>query len=465
MWLSEQQIHALMIAAANKRLKYRSWLLDAFTVCKTYTHKALFDVSTPKIGDTVPIMRVDLDSDVGLGSIVQIQSGEMKFVGVVIEAEAEQLGVSILSDGTTPVFPMMGCFDLPAGKAIQYFDSHPFTQKAWGPTTVGRFVTNMVCMQYPFDFNVFEYINSNVKPEKLSNMVKDKLLANQVTVEEFERFWDYMYFIGHLSELVVPSMTVKSLQTSPKVPELKRAFIEEHKDQMNDPLVIQKLEELLINADKEYLGDDESTVFFDGLGGKSYALHRKKLFLTVGGIPAFDTDTAEMDFIPNSLSEGWMMDKLPSIANEVRKGSYSRGVETAKGGAETKLIWRAFGDITIPEDDCGTKRTISVDCSRFDAKQFIGRTIRVNGMDIKLDPDNYKRYAEGQVIHLYSPLTCATKHNFCYKCCGERARQLGAKQLGVQTIKITSTFMGLSMSNMHGTVLAVQDNKLEDILL
>ena len=221
----------------------------------------------------------------------------------------------------------------------------------------------------------------------------------------------------------------------------------------------------MINADKEYLGDDPSTVFFDGLGGKSYALHRKKLFLTVGGIPAFDTDTAEMDFIPNSLAEGWIPEKLPSIANEVRKGSYSRGVETAKGGAETKLIWRAFGDITIPEDDCGTKRTISIDCSVYDAKQFIGRTIRVDGMDVTLDADNYKRYADGKVIHMYSPLTCATKNNFCYKCCGTRAKQLGAKQLGVQTIKITSTFMGLSMSNMHGTVLAVQDNKLEDILL
>ena len=463
MRLSEQQINALMIAAANLRFKYRSWLIDALTVCKTYTNTIKVEAKVA-VNSTVSMLKTELDK-VGLGSIICCEFEGGRGIGVITAEVPDHFTVTILSDGTRPCWGTTDVFDLPAGKALEYFGSHPFSQKAWGLTSVGRLLVNIVCLQYPFDWNVLEFGNKHLKPSDLENIVKDELLKQRITVQEFEKFFDYMYFIGHMSELAVPSMTVRSLMTSDRVPELKKKFIEEHKDKMGDPLVIQKLEELLINEDKAYLGDDESTVFFDGLGSDAYNLHRKKLFLTVGGIPAFGNDSAEMDFIPNSLAEGWIPEKIPSIANEIRKGSYSRGVETAKGGAETKLIWRAFGDITLVEDDCGTKRTIAIDCSVYDPKQFIGRTIRVGGADVVLDEDNIKKYAVGQTIHLYSPLTCETKNNFCYKCCGTRAKQLGAKQLGVQTIKITSTFMNLSMKNMHGTTLAVQDNNLADILL
>lgn len=464
MRLSNLHVRALLVAAANYRMKYRSWLLDALTVSSKYTH----EVTTKKytVGEVVNLRKADLDDKVTVGDVVCCRYEGGNTVGIVIEGDegAPEWSIAILSDGTTPCWKTTDVFDVPAGIVAQHLGTCPCSQEAWGDTTVGRCLVNMCCLQYPFGFQIFKYVNKYVEPDKLENLVKDQLLAGKVTVREFEKFFDHLYFIGHISELAAPSMTVKSLQTSDKIPEIKRKFIEEHKGQMGDPLVIQKLEELLVKTDKEYLGDDPSTVFFDALGKNSYTLHRKKMFLTVGGIPAFDSDASSMDFIPNSLAEGWIIDKLPSIANEIRKGSYSRGVETAKGGAETKLIWRAFGDIALVEDDCGTKRTIKIDCSAYNIKNFIGRTIRDDGVDVVITDENADKY-KGRVVNMYSPLTCATKDNFCYKCCGQRAKQLGAKQLGVQTIQITSTFMQLSMKNMHGTTLEVQDNKLEDILL
>ena len=234
---------------------------------------------------------------------------------------------------------------------------------------------------------------------------------------------------------------------------------------MHDPIVIRQLESELTKLDREYIGDDPSAVFFDGLGQSEWNLARKKIFLTVGGIPAFDNSTSDMDFIPNSLMEGWTVDAIPSIANEIRKGSYDRGVETAKGGAETKLLFRAFQDTVVAEDDCGTTRTIDVDCSEFDGKQFIGRTIRVGSKDVVITAENLAQYVSGKVIKLYSPLTCETKYNFCYKCCGKNAKNFGAKVLGLQTIKLSSKFMMLSMKNMHGTVLTIRSNNLKDVLL
>jgi len=448
------------VAGANKRIIERSWLIDALTMCETYTVEIETDhVAT--VGHAVQVEHLKYPQ-LKLGDVVRLNK---KPLGVISSIENDLVTIEILSDGKTPCFGMVDVFTATRQQVAAKFGNNKLSAKEWGDTTVGRFLWNLTTLQYPFDYKIFDYVNTLWKPKKIVELVKNELSNKTITVEQFEKFFDYLYFLGHLSELSTPSMTVKSLETNPKVTELKRKFIEEHKGQMGDPIVIHQLEEMLVAADKEYLGDDPSTVFFDGLGEEEYTKSRKKIFLTVGGIPAFDDASSEMDFIPNSLMEGWTVEALPSIANEIRKGSYDRGVETAKGGAETKLLFRAFQDTTISEDDCGTKRTIKVDCTVANPKQFIGRTIQVGNKDIELTRENYEQHCKGKVINLYSPLTCETKNNFCYKCCGKKARDFGAKVLGIQTIKISSKFMMLAMKNMHGTVLTIQGHDLKDIIL
>lgn len=462
MRLSEQQILCLLTAASHNLLRERSWLLDALTVCSQYSQEITVENKHPTVGKTLELEALKYDTLKQVGSVVRVNQ---KQVGIISSIENDLIKLEILSDGTEPCFHVLDVFDVPAGTTQKILGINPMTSAKWGDTTVGRFVFNTVILQYPFNFQVFPYVNERWKPDDIVKMVKAKLLVKKITVEEYEKFFNYFYFIGHITEIACPSMTVKSLQTNPKVPEIKRKFIEEHKDEMHNPLVVQKLEAELIAADKEYLGDDPSVTFFNGLGGKSFPVQRKKLFLTVGGIPAFGTDASDIDFIPNSLMEGWTKEAIPSIANEIRKGSYERGKNTALGGVETKYVFRVFQDAAITEDDCGTHRTVTVDCKQFDGKAFLGRTIRVGNMDVIVTEENLDKYVTNKVIQLYSPLTCATKYNFCYKCCGQRAKELGAKQLGVQTIKITSKFTTLSLKNMHGTALVVRDNKLEDILL
>ena len=100
----------------------------------------------------------------------------------------------------------------------------------------------------------------------------------------------------------------------------------------------------------------------------------------------------------------------------------------------------------------------------FRIEDFIGRTICVGGTDIVLRPENIDRY-RGQIVDLYSPMTCACKYDLCYKCCGQRLRDLGVKKLGLQTVKITSQFMQTAMKAMHGTVLQTKEPRLSDVLL
>lgn len=459
MKLTELQVRGLFAAAKSREIIKRAWLLDAMTVMNEYSH----NLQTPQkltIGEIVEIAA----DDVKLGQVVCV-NGE--YLGIIVDESGMSFMVAILSKVGTPIYHRLDTFEFVNRTAALFLGDNVFTQSiVQGVTTVGIFLENIIVLQYPTDFAVFKYINTFAwKAKSILKLTTDALSNGKITVEQYRKFVDHFFYLNHISEICVPSLSVKSLTTDPRVVQIKKEFIEKHKGQMNDPFIIKQLEDMLIEVDKAYLGDDSSVTFFNGLGGKSYSLHRKKLFLMVGGTPAFDEASGRYDFNPNSLMEGWTVDMMPTIANEIRKGSYERGRETAKGGAETKLVMRVFQDVTIDMDDCGTKRTIEADFKNtFRIKDFIGRTIQDAGVDVVLTDENIAKY-DGKVVRLYSPMTCENKYNLCYKCCGHKAKQFGVKLIGIQTVKITSAFMNSAMKNMHGTVLQTRNLKLSDVLL
>ena len=484
--LTSSQVEILLRATSQRCLLRRAWLLNALTVVQPAAQDIIQvkeEIKAPgEAAVTLTFDREGVRRGVVPGGLEIIRTPQDKqfVVGIISGSvdthDEDAFTCYVLSELGQAPFTRQALF-CPAdyiGLAKELLGVNKFTTSLAkiGKTSVGRWIENIVVIQYPTDFQVFEYLNRTLDPEKTAAMIADGCHSIPPTVEihQYKKSLDHMFFLNHMTEICVPGMTEHSLMTSPKVVEYRKKFIEEHKDRMNDPIVIKQLEDELIKLDKEWMGvgtdhPDPATTFFDGLGSKSWQMHRKKLFLTTGGIPAFDTSSGKFDYIENSLSEGWTPQALPSIVNEIRKGSYERGVETQKGGAETKLVIRVFQDVNIVEDDCGTKRTVPMDFRGIcKIKDFIGRTISVNGKDVLLTNDNYKQF-DNQVLNVYSPLTCATKNNFCHKCCGHRSKDLGAEVLGIQVVKITSKYMNTAMKNMHGTVLKVLDAKLQDIFL
>ena len=460
MKLSNFHKRLFMLAVVNKKLLERSWLLEAMTVVSEYTHD-MQDVKTGLVGTAINVFKTDCKDQLSVGDIVRTSSGLCMVTGSN-EAGDHWVFEVMNGDLSRPTFHRLDTYDF-GPLDSQYFGNVPFVQIKPGLTTVGRMLENAIIFGYPMNWQ-FPYFNGVMKDSYIMGTLADLAVDKKIDVSQLEQALDNAFFINHMTEICVPTLTLKSLMTHPDVPRVKKEFIEAHKDEMDNPLVAKELEDKLKALDKEYIGDDPSARFFDGLGGKSWDLHRKKLFLTVGCIDAFSDSSGEFDFIPNSLMEGWTKEAFPVICNEIRKGSYSRGKETAKGGAETKLVMRVFQDLSISNDDCGTTRTIEIDFNEVSIKKFIGRTIRVGNVDVVLTHDNIGQY-DKQVQHMYSPLTCETKRDFCYKCCGERARELGAKFIGIQTVKITSTFMYLAMKNMHGTTLKVNNIDLASVLL
>ena len=323
-------------------------------------------------------------------------------------------------------------------------------------TTVGRFLLNVLFIELPFD-GFFDYINQTGFDIKgLEKKISVALVENKIQVEQYKRFIDNMYFIGHFCELCVPTISRGAMMTDPKIADLKKQLLEKYKGQMDDPKVISEIEDLLIKADKEYLKNDPAMRFYGALGGKAFNIARKKLYLTIGGIETFSKDSGKYVFIENSLTEGWDVNGIDNMANEIRKGSFNRGHETQLGGALTKYIMRVFQDLCIIEDDCGARSGLVVDFNLYPIEDFRGRYISDGGKWVAITSENMSKYTKGRYV-MRSPMYCKTQKGLCRKCAGDIYASLNTKHIAMYIVDISSTFLQTSMKLMHGSKLSLVD--------
>lgn len=370
------------------------------------------------------------------------------------ETTTHAVNLVLLSVDKNPPFRYYDDFDLRPNEIANY------TLYQTMNTTVGLFVLNYIVFVSSFGAAV-PYYNDLWKVDNIEQMVSDVLLEKKITVDQFYKFVDNMYFCGHFTELSVPTFTERSFSTDKQVLIRKAELLKEYAGQLSDPIIVKKIEDELMVLDRAHIKGDASERFYVPLGaGKAFGIHRKKMFLTVGGIESFDEGTGAYDFITNSLREGWNKNDFVVICNEIRKGSYFRGKETEKGGTLTKFLMRVFQNLEITQEDCETTMGLSFILTPELAKQYLGRTIIVNKKPIMLTTDNIARYTDIPVI-LRSPMYCQTKDGLCYTCVGDRFRTLQIKRVGMLIVDISSTFTTLSMKNMHGTKIELVDIPFE----
>lgn len=344
-------------------------------------------------------------------------------------------------------------FDIYDELSIGPKDIVNWTKPSSESTTIGLYLLNYIMLASVFGDKI-DYVNEEWSIGKVEKQIAEAILKDEISVEEYRRYIDNAYFIGHFSELCVPTVTKKSFVTDPQIAIRKAELIEQYKDQLDDPIIIEKIESELIAMDKAWLEDDPAAGFHDANAKKSYGIHRKKMFVSVGGIEAFDQDGASYNFINNSLDEGWDPNDIDVIANETRKGSYNRGKETANGGAQTKFILRVFQDISITEDDCGSKTTVKHKITKANHTNYIGRAIKEGTKFVIIDESSATKYI-GKEVDLRTPLSCKTQNGLCHMCSGQKFKQSGIEAIGTRAIGISSKFMLVSMKAFHGKVISV----------
>ena len=306
---------------------------------------------------------------------------------------------------------------------------------------------NYVLLVDPYK-DAITYVNKEWNASAVESQMSELAFKNVITVDQIKQYSRNLYFLCHFNEVTTPSFTQRAL-TIPKEliarrDELLKKYAKEI--EAGDPVVISKIESELIAADKSQLKGDPSTGFYD-TSKKSYETHRKQMMIMFGMIPKFGEPG--YTFIPKSLEEGWDVKNFQAIANEIRRGSYNRAKETAKGGEESKFLSRIFQNTDIVEEDCGTTRYWPVEITDDNKLTYINRNIFHRGKLLTLTKENVSSFV-GTTVQMRSPSYCITKnYNYCYTCMGEYFRYLHQKNLALQVMSIGSTMLGLSMKSMH----------------
>ncbi len=332
-------------------------------------------------------------------------------------------------------------------------------------TSVGTAYFNKACLGSIFGAKI-PYVNGRINPNRIEDMINERLVdtppegtvrdPSLIYVDELLQFTNTVFDMTNFSQLCTWGMTEKALMPPTGIEEKKKELVEKNKDRLYDPAVIAGIEKELIKFDAEFLKGDPSLNFL--LSDKSRKIVRKKLYLDYGAERNLN-GSQKVDFIQNSLSQGWEIDKFASMNDALRAGSFDRGSETQLGGVTFKEILRATSNISISVDDCGSTVGREIFVSPENLKHIKGYSIVTpeGAKFIKTDQDAGQYL--GKVVHKRSMMYCISEGNkYCKTCAGfnlgsnPEAASMAAAAYG-------SAFLAMFMSSMHGKTL--QTTKLE----
>jgi len=430
------------------------FVVSLFTECDF--HKAIVKDNELVIDDPVEkIYHLSTDNTLYVGKIVA-DNNNPKSLYYISKKSQDKIEVQplleITKDISLPLIPSQH-----EKLVIKKDDNIPtITQDI--TTTYGKFILNVFLVIDPFNIDgnnkishLVPYHNeSPLSLKKLKNEYKSLLLKKEIYPDIVHKFFINLDFLQTYSDIFVPSLHEDMLTVHPNVIKRRDELFKKYKDKLNDPETMLKIENELIELDKKYLLE-KNPDFKILLSSKTFNVHRKLMFLTYGMVPSFGDETPGYNFIKSNLDDGMQIDDMPLIFNECRRGLYSRGVDTALGGAITKDIVRLLQDTEITEEDCKTKRYLSYYVTENNKENILYRYILDNnGKSILLTENNIDQYI-GKTIKLRSPMTCETKNGLCYKCCDYLWEIKRMKVISTIPVAISSTLMMLSMKSMHGT--------------
>lgn len=328
--------------------------------------------------------------------------------------------------------------------------------------TYGNLLVNFVGVLWPFDSKV-DYQEGEITARGMEGLIikrlKDTPMAlpdgkptvrdpKYIYVDEYLKFCNAMFYLGGLAQLFVPAGSVKAMTVSDEIIPLRKKLIEENKDRLHDPAVIAKIDAELVKHDKAWIKGDEAEHFL--LSGKAYNIVRKKLFLQMGAEMGLD-ESQNVDYIPQSLNEGWDLTKFPAMNNSLRAGSFNRGAQTMLGGESVKWLLRASSNMAVTADDCGSKlgNLFVIDEHK---ENWVGFSIAADAGPLKLTDENVGSYLGKQVM-LRSPMYCKLpKTDFCKVCVGDRLAA-NPTALSAAVAAYGSAFLALFMAAAHAKAL------------
>ena len=323
-------------------------------------------------------------------------------------------------------------------------------------TTIGRLLINYLIGTYCFN-NKIEYLNRQFNYSDIEALIEpifdDK---DNITVKEYKTFLNMKNYIDGLANFATLGITEHSLLPAPGIEEYKKKVIKElieeygEEELNNNPVVFKKLEDKLLEYDKNYLKKDPA---YGKMITKKILNTSRKILYGVHGIGLNLKGKSKPVF--SSLSEGMKKDReeLSAYFNDLRGGSFGRGDETKDAGFMTKFLIRATADIVINKEDCGTKLYLSETITSDNEKEFINKYIIDKDKLVLLDKNIVKSYIN-KTVKLRDSMFCKSETGVCIYCIGRNYEDF-TDNIPLLATSLGGAFLNAKLKKFHSSELKV----------
>lgn len=313
---------------------------------------------------------------------------------------------------------------------------------------------------------ILEYIN---KPTTagviggLNRVISDAYVDKYILSDIVKDFIDRMQWMGYTTAIYsIPSLDIKTIHPSEKVKKKRDQMLRDNREviESNDVMAFGKLENEMIDfakKDLEEIGATGKMIYDSGFNG-SWNNNFKVNSIFRGIAPKSD-DPTSFSIVTSNLMDGVAKEDIAPHADLAVLGAAGRAVDTQKGGYLTKLFNAAFSGIIAdkPDSDCGTTKTINVELTGDNKREYRYRYIYDKNELVCLTPALLEKYV-GKTVKMRTPLLCQNKH-YCHHCLGDMFYRLGVKNIGLHVSRISARIMNLSMKSFHD--LSVQGKEFD----
>jgi hypothetical protein len=334
-------------------------------------------------------------------------------------------------------------------------------------TSYGNLVANYILLVFPFG-DIYPYMNGIMKTGGIEDIIVSHFYDEPETEEEkrairskdpqayfYDSYLRYTHAVDYITGFA--SMwnsggSFKNQLAPPGIAALKKQLLEKYKDKLDDQATIAVIMAELKQADLEWLADDEAMNIL--IKKKSFDVIRAKKYLMVGAEAGLG-DGLKVELIQNSLSEGWDINSIPAMVNNLRAGSFNRGAETVLGGVVFKDLLRATNTVTIKPGDCGSKIGLETVITDFNKKSYNGFTIiHDSGEQELITPENVGKYL-GKKISVRSMVYCKLPFTDYCACCAGPLLAANPAAASIAVADYGSAMLLMFMKANHGKALNV----------
>jgi hypothetical protein len=322
-------------------------------------------------------------------------------------------------------------------------------------TTLGRFLFNFFALPDVY-LKKHGYVNETIDGGKIGDIeskMASMLLNDEITVQEYGKYfdnaeWMLMGMAYYLAPSVNYAMNVAPKEIINHRNELFEKYAKEVK--AGDSNVGELIEKSVVDKAKDYMKNSGNDAFDLFNSGEFKMQNYKKTSLMAGMIE--NPYSHKLSILKSNYTEGIQKDEYVNFPLISLLGGYSRGVETANGGYQSKRIQNATQNVVLdePGSDCGTTEFLVTPIFPSLKNMYTYRYIlQDNGQLLELTPENISQYI-GKTVKMRSPLFCKGEH-VCSKCAGSLFYRMGVKNAGLLTSNFSSVLMNLFMKKFHDT--------------